>query len=71
MTILDRTDRARLRAEKLNREAANCLSLAVTQSSAEFAADLIAEAAMLVRRARELSKGMPHLARFKELRIVP
>lgn len=62
MTILNRTDRARLRAEKLSREAANCLSLAVTEASADFAADLIAEATRLARRAKELSEGTPHLA---------
>lgn len=43
------------RAEKLKREAENCLSLAVAEHSREFAVDLIEEAMMLMRRARELS----------------
>jgi len=49
--------KSRARAEKLEREAANCLSLAVSEKSTGFAADLIAEAAMLLRRARELSSA--------------
>jgi len=50
---LDRTRRA----EKLQREAANCLSLAVTERSTEFAADLIEEASMLMRRVSELCEA--------------
>lgn len=48
-------DRARLRAEKLQREARNCLTLAVSEGSTDFAVDLIEEARMLIRRAKELS----------------
>lgn len=45
------------RVEKLKREAANCLNLAVKEPSTGFAADLISEAAMLLRRVRELSNA--------------
>lgn len=55
MKTMLRSNKSRLRAEKLKREAANCLTLAVSEKSTGFAADLIAEAAMLLRRARELS----------------
>jgi hypothetical protein len=55
MKTMLRSNKSRLRAEKLKREAANCLNLAVSEKSIGFAADLIAEAAMLLRRARELS----------------
>jgi phage host-nuclease inhibitor protein Gam len=50
-------DRTRRRAEKLQREATNCLSLAVTERSTEFAADLIEEASMLMRRVSELCEA--------------
>lgn len=49
--------RARLRAEKLQREALNCLSLAVQEESPDFAAALIEEAAMLAKRAGELAEA--------------
>lgn len=52
-----RSHKSCLRAEKLRREAANCLTLAVKEPSSGFAADLIAEAAMLLRRVRELSSA--------------
>lgn len=52
-----RSQKSCLRAEKLKREAANCLSLAVKEPTSGFAADLIAEAAMLLRRVRELSSA--------------
>jgi len=57
MKTMLRSHKSRVRAEKLEREAANCLSLAVSEKSTGFAADLIAEAAMLLRRARELSSA--------------
>jgi len=47
-------DRTRRRAQKLQREAANCLTLAVRERSTDFAADLIEEASMLMRRVNEL-----------------
>jgi len=47
-------DRTRRRAQKLQREAANCLTLAVRERSPDFAADLIEEASMLMRRVNEL-----------------
>ena len=57
MKTMLRSNKSRLRADKLEREAANCLSLAASEKSTSFAADLIAEAAMLLRRARELSSA--------------
>lgn len=47
-------DRAQTRAERLQREANNCLALAVTERSLAFAVQLIDEAAKLYRRANEL-----------------
>jgi len=55
MSTTSIADRTRLRAQKLKREAENCLSLAVSEPSHEFAADLIEEAAMLMQRASELA----------------
>jgi hypothetical protein len=57
MNTLLFTDRTRLRAQKLQREAENCLSLALSEPTATFAADLIEEAAMLIRRANELAEA--------------
>ncbi len=57
MKPMIRSHKSCLRAEKLRREAANCLTLAVKEPSSGFAADLIAEAAMLLRRVRELSSA--------------
>jgi phage shock protein A len=56
MNAYQYNDRARRRAEKLQREALNCLSLAVQEESPDFAAALIEEAAMLAKRAGELSQ---------------
>lgn len=43
------------RAERLRREARNCLTIAVGQKDLDFAAELIDEAIRLTRRARELA----------------
>nr|WP_299904055.1 hypothetical protein [Sphingomonas bacterium] len=59
MSISSRGDRARIRAQKLKHEAGNCLSLAVTERSATFAAVLIDEAVKLCRRADELAGPRP------------
>lgn len=48
-------DRAQSRAQRLKLEAGNCLSLAVTERSTAFAAELIDEAMKLWRRADELA----------------
>ena len=45
------------RVEKLQREARNCLQLAVTEPAADFSADLIDEAVKLASRARELARS--------------
>jgi hypothetical protein len=54
VTISSRPDRAQTRAERLQREAGNCLSIAVTEQSLAYAALLIDEAAKLYQRANEL-----------------
>jgi hypothetical protein len=43
------------RAERLRREARNCLAIAVGQKDGQFAAELIDEAIRLTQRARELA----------------
>ncbi|WP_423604873.1 hypothetical protein [Sphingomonas sp. MS122] len=43
------------RAERLRREASNCLTIAVAQRDLAFAAELIDEALRLAGRARELA----------------
>ena len=43
------------RADRLRREASNCLAIAVGQKDSAFAGELIDEALRLVRRARELA----------------
>jgi rhodanese-related sulfurtransferase len=57
MTIVPIPDRIRRRAQKLQREAENCLLLAIREPLSDFAADLIAEAEMLIRRAHELAEA--------------
>lgn len=52
---LFRTDRLRDRAARLQREAYNCLAIAVAERDQAHAADLIDEAERLARRARELA----------------
>lgn len=48
-------DRKRLRAEKLRREASNCLSVAIAERSDDHAAELIDEAVKLAQRARQIT----------------
>ena len=55
-------DRTRRRAEKLQREAFNCLSLAIHETSPDFTAALIEEAAMLSKRASELSASLTNVS---------
>lgn len=43
------------RAERLRREAGNCLTIAVAQKDLDFTAELIDEAIRLTQRARELN----------------
>ncbi|WP_343518252.1 hypothetical protein [Sphingomonas sp.] len=43
------------RAERLRREARNCLTIAVKQKDLDFTAELIDEAIRLSKRARELA----------------
>lgn len=43
------------RAERLRREASNCLTIAVAQKDLAFTAELIDEAIRLSKRARELA----------------
>ncbi len=43
------------RADRLRREASNCLTIAVAQRDLAFCAELIDEAVRLSRRARELA----------------
>lgn len=43
------------RAERLRREARNCLTIAVGQKDLDFTAELIDEAIRLTQRARELA----------------
>ena len=50
----DRADRQRQRAEKLRREAGNCLGIAIATRDADTAAAMIDEASMLVGRAATL-----------------
>ena len=57
VTNICQGDRARSRAQRLKSEAGNCLSLAVTERSTAFAAELIDEAVKLFRRADELVAG--------------
>lgn len=45
------------RADRLRREAANCLSIAVRERDRRFTAELIDEAIRLTRRARELAEA--------------
>lgn len=45
------------RAQRLHREALNCLQLAVGEKAESFAAQLIDEAVRLMRRSAELSRG--------------
>jgi hypothetical protein len=45
-----------LRAERLRKEARNCLAIAVGMDGKEFASALIDEAARLATRARELDR---------------
>lgn len=50
-----KSDRLRARAERLRREAGNCISIAVAGRDPSHVASLIDEAALLTRRAAELS----------------
>jgi hypothetical protein len=43
------------RAARLHKEALNCLTIAIREETEEFAAQLIDEAARLIRRSSELS----------------
>jgi len=55
MTQPSKADRLRARAERLRREASNCISIAVAGRDPSHVASLIDEAALLARRAAELS----------------
>jgi aspartate/methionine/tyrosine aminotransferase len=44
-----------VRAARLHEEAINCLTIAVGEQTEDFAAQLIDEAARLIRRSKELS----------------
>lgn len=48
-------ERRRSRAARLQREAANCLGVAVTTAQPEFAAELIDEAIKLTKRSQEMA----------------
>jgi hypothetical protein len=48
--------RARDRADRLRTEAGNCVNIAVRETTEAFAAQLIDEAARLMKRSAELSK---------------
>lgn len=49
--------KVRDRADRLRTEAANCVTIAVREPTESFAAQLIDEAAKLMKRSAELSKA--------------
>jgi hypothetical protein len=52
---ISKADKARIRAARLRNEARNCLSVAVGERDHMFAAQLIDEALLLMRRSTELA----------------